>query len=115
MTNITKLPAIIHGEGKDEGKLFTRLDERLLEGTKFTIDVHKDGSIGAMHGLPVYLYSVSSPDFTMYHVFRVQMTWQKGDPSAVEFYPETKDFGRTAFGVADLADAEKLFEKLADA
>lgn len=92
MTNITKLPAIIRGEGKDEGKLFTRL---------------RDSDNGA------YLYAVQNGDVTMYEVFNASII--AGILSTRHIYPHPTAFGRTAFGVADLADAEKLFEKLANA
>ena len=104
MTNITKLPAIIHGEGKDEGKLFTRL---------------RDSDNGA------YLYAVQNGDITMYEVFTSHLRLgtlsdnyhlRLGTLSDnYHEYAYREDFGRTAFGVADLADAEKLFEKLANA
>lgn len=93
MANITKLPAIIHGEGKDEGKLFTRL---------------RDSDNGA------YLYAVQNGDVTMYEVFTSHLRLGTLSDNYHE-YAYREDFGRTAFGVADLADAEKLFEKLANA
>lgn len=94
MTNITKLPAIIHGEGKDEGKLFTRL---------------RDSDNGA------YLYAVQNGDVTMYEVFNASIiAGILSTRHIYHIYPHPTAFGRTAFGVADLADAEKLFEKLAN-
>lgn len=91
MTNITKLPAIIHGEGKDEGKLFTRL---------------RDSDNGA------YLYAVQNGDVTMYEVFIARKIGKHGSYSHT--YATAKEFGKTAFGAADPAEAEILFEKMSE-
>ena len=92
MTNITKLPAIIHGRGDQEGKLYTQL---------------KTSDSGAC------IYAVQNGDLTMYEVFKAPIL--AGMPSTRHTYPYGLDFGRIAFGVARLDDAEKLFEKLANA
>lgn len=92
MTNITKLPAIIHGNGKDEGKLFTQLKH---------------------DGYKTYLYAVQNGDVTMHEVFNAHIL--DGIFSTRHTYPTGADFGKTAFGVADPAAAEKLFEELSNA
>ena len=89
MNKPTKLPAIFHGTNDQEGRLFTRLR-------------HSDNG--------TYLYMVQNGDVTMYEVFRVQQ--EKYAIGVFYFYPERSAFGKTAFGVADPIEADRLFEKL---
>lgn len=89
MSEQIKLPAIFHGTNDQEGRLFTRL---------------RDSDNGT------YLYMVQNGDVTMYEVFNVKMIdWFKEN---IHQYPECAAFGKTAFGVADPNEAERLFEKL---
>lgn len=89
MSEQIKLPAIFHGANDQEGRLFTQLR-------------HSDNG--------TYLYMVQNGDVTMYEVFRVQQ--EKYAIGVFYFYPERSAFGKTAFGVADPIEAERLFEKL---
>ena len=85
MSEQIKLPAIFHGTNDQEGRLFTRLR-------------HSDNGM--------YLYMVQNGDVTMYEVFKAKIR------DGLDIYPQRSDFGKTAFGVADFAYAEKLFEQM---
>lgn len=89
MSEPIKLPAIFHGTNDQEGRLFTRL---------------RDSDNGT------YQYMVQNGDVTMYEVFKVNIFDFDGKVSVK--YPDRTSFGKTAFGVADPEEAERLFEKL---
>jgi hypothetical protein len=93
MIEIIKLPAIMHGKGEHVGALFTLLAE-------------ENGR---------YLYAAQTGDVTMYHVFKPVIGEARYTAKPAEIYPETRDFGKTAFACARLECAEKLLETLAGA
>lgn len=66
----------------------------------------------ARHNFDAHVYSATKKTVTMYHVFRPNIE-KKKDGSVRELYPQTSDFGKTAFGVADYDEAKKLMEKIA--
>ena len=89
MSEQIKLPAIFHGTNDQEGRLFTRLR-------------HSDNG--------TYLYMVQNGDVIMYEVFKAKIYKFDGDIDIK--YADRSSFGKTAFGVADPIEAEKLFEML---
>ena len=89
MSEQTKLPAIFHGANDQEGRLFTRLR-------------HSDNG--------TYLYMVQNGDVTMYEVFKAEIFEFDGKVSFK--YPDRISFGKTAFGIADPIEADRLFEML---
>jgi len=90
MAKIKRLSVII----EQPGKRFTRIDS-------------------ASQDFDAYIYQVESETVTMYEVFRpnVKKTSVKQEYYS-EIYPKTADFGKTAFGVADIADAKILMHQM---
>lgn len=89
MSEPIKLPAIFHGSEDQKGRIFTQL---------------RDSDNGT------YLYMVQNGDVTIHEVFTSPI--KGGILSTCHIYPDRSSFGKTAFGVADPDEAERLFEKL---
>ena len=81
-----ELPKVIHGIGGQKGRKFLMVNAKGW----------------------VYMYSVQSGDVTMYEVFKAKIR------DGLDIYPQRSNFGKTAFGVADFTDAEKLFKQMSN-